>query len=122
MVEIFIATSGRARPNPVTRDVLLDFENGNLEEVTIQLPFANLQLLTRQAAEGIGSEEHQPSNGDPLPLGGMYRITSHIVSRIPSMVRLTIHFESDSGTRFLDLDLSPQGASLLADDLYEKAS
>lgn len=122
MTDFIIASSGSARANPVTRDVRLDFESNELDEVTIQLPFSSLQLLVRQAAEQLGISAPEATAGDPLPLGGMYRTTSYTVSKIQSGVRLTIQIESEAGGRYLNLDLDPREASLLADDIYAKVA
>jgi hypothetical protein len=126
MPEIFVASSGRARGNPVTRNVRLDFESTDLDEITIQLPYDSLQALARQAREQIGPSPLQKAepnaNDDPLPLGEMYQVMSHSVGKTQDEVRLTITLESATGGRYVNLNLSPQEASLLADDLYEKAA
>lgn len=117
------AAAGKARFNPGTKAVRLEFEDDNLNEVAIELSLDNLRILIGQLGEQIGSSERITNLGsDPLPLGGLYEITGQVVSRTQSGTRLTIHLRSTTGARFLEIDLSPAEASGLADDLLATAS
>ena len=123
MVEIFVADSGRARLNPVTKEVRLDFEDKNLQEITIQLPLPNLRLLLAQAeSQETGSSPQPSNNSDPLPLGGRYKVTALVAGKTDTGVRLTIHLESATGARQIGVSLSPKDAADLADDLLAKAA
>ena len=122
MPEIFVATVGAARANPVTREVRLDFEDKGLQEITIQLPLDNLRALLAQAESQIATYRPAESPGDPLPLGGQYQTTALVCSKTPSGVRLAIHLQSNTGARIIQADLAPDVAAGLADDLLAKAA
>ncbi len=120
MPKIFVASGANIAVNPVTRDVRLDFEDKDLDEITIELPLSNLQHLVRAAEDKIGPSQRQPSSDDPVPLGSKYRVTAYATAKTAEGVCVTIHLQSETGTRFVKLNLSPKEASELADDLYQK--
>lgn len=124
MVEIFVASTAKLRAIPGSQDVYLDFESKDLSEITVQLPNSALGLLAREHPGESGSypSPHNKPVPDPLPLGGRYRTVGHKVSRTPDGVRIVVHLQSATGARTVNLDLSPLGASQLADELYEKAA